>query len=100
MNYTNSWVNASLMASYITCRNICTTQVFTKQINGVSETQGKSVTYDIGTLGVTNLLNQSGASGSISAANTITDVRQLMGYKTAGSFIRPFTVGLSAVYKF
>lgn len=91
MNYTNSWVNASLMASYITCRNICTTQVFTKQINGVSETQGKSVT---------NLLNQSGASGSISAANTITDVRQLMGYKTAGPFIRPFTVGLSAVYKF
>lgn len=213
VSYTNSWLNASLMASYITCRNINTTQVFTKQINGVSESQGKNVTYDIGTLGitadatatignfnmhmlityqepkyrnfvvpltfsdkstetlvysdkyvtgmskvlleldpsytwgdwrlwvsaryysrqyasqvnnvyfnghwetfagldwqttrqlslslsVTNLLNQSGASGSISAANTITDIRQLMGYKTAGSFIRPFTIGLSAVYKF
>lgn len=213
VSFVNNWIHASVMASYITCRNICSTQIFTKQINGVSETQGKNTTYDIGTLGITadavaniggfsmhvlatyqepkyrnfnvpltfsdgskmeldysdkyvtgmskvlleldpsytlgdwrlwlsaryysrsyasqvnnvyynshwetfagldwqassrlafslnitNLLNQSGANGMISDANTITDVKQLVGYKTAGSFIRPFTVSLSATYSF
>ena len=213
VSYASDWLNASVMMSYITCRNICSTQIFTKQVNGTSETQGKDTTYDIGTMGITadasltlgnfamhmlvtyqepkyrnfnveltfsdkstmtldysdkyvtgmskllmeldpsytlgdwrlwvsaryysrqyaslvnnvyfnghwetfagldwqatqrlslslsavNLLNQSGASGSISAANTITDANKLRGYLTAGSFIRPFTVSLSAVYKF
>ena len=51
-------------------------------------------------LSITNVLCQSGANGSIAAANTITDISQLQGYYTAGTFIRPFTVSLSATYKF
>ena len=51
-------------------------------------------------LSVTNLFDQTGANGSIAAANTITDITQLQGYYTAGTFIRPFTVSLSATYKF
>ena len=213
VSYVSPWLDASLMASYITCRNICSTQVFTKQVKGVSETQGKNTTYDVGTIGITadatvtlgnfamhvlatyqepryrnftvpltfsdgstmtidyndkyvigmskvlleldpcytlgdwrlwvsaryysrmyasmvnnvyynsrwetfagidwqatkrlalalsitNVLGQTGANGSISVADTVTDPSQLVGYRTAGSFIRPFTVGLSATYKF
>ncbi len=213
ISYENSWVHASAMFSYINSRNIGSTQYFTKQVGGVSETQGKNTTYDIGTLGVTadatfmfgdfsmhvlatyqepryrnfsvpltfsdgstevldynrnyvtgmsrvlleldpsyriknwrlwvsaryysrqyaslvnnvyfdghwetfagvdwtvnkrlklqlsatNLFFQSGANGSIAAANTITDDSLLKGYYTAGTFIRPFTVSLSATYKF
>ena len=212
-NYDNQWLRASVLFSYINSRNIGSTQYFTKQIRGVSETQGKNTTYDIGTLGVTadatatfgnfsmhmlatyqepkyrhftvpltfsdhsevvldyngnyvtgmskvlleldpsyrigdwrlwlsaryysrqyaslvnnvyfnghwetfagldwtatkqlslqfsvvNLLCQSGANGSIAAANAITDISQLQGYYTAGTFIRPFTANLSATYKF
>ena len=201
------------MISYINSRNIGSTQYFTKQVGGVSETQGKNTTYDIGTLGitgdatatfggfsmhvlatyqgpkyrnfsvpltfsdgstevldytgnyvtgmskvlleldpsyrfgdwrlwfsgryysrqyaslvnnvyfdghwetfagvdweaskklslqlsVTNLFGQTGANGSIAAANTITDDSLLKGYYTAGTFIRPFTVSLSATYIF
>ena len=213
VSYEKAWLRASAMLSYINSRNIGSTQYFTKQINGVSETQGKNTTYDIGTLGitadatatwdglamhvlatyqepryrnfcvpltfsdgstvvldynsnyvtgmsrvlleldpsyrlgdwrlwfsaryysrqyaslvgnvyfdghwetfagldwtatqrlslglsVTNLFCQSGANGSIAAANTITDNSLLQGYCTAGTFIRPFTVSLSATYKF
>ena len=213
ISYENQWLHSSAMISYINSRNIGSTQYFTKQVGGVSETQGKNTTYDIGTLGitgdatatfgnfsmhvlatfqrptyrnfsvpltfsdgstevldynhnfvtgmskvlleldpsyrlgdwrlwlsgrfysrqyaslvnnvyfkghwetfagadwtatkqlslqlsVTNLLNQSGANGSIAAANTITDISMLQGYYTAGTFIRPFTVSLSATYKF
>jgi hypothetical protein len=213
VSYENKWLRLSTMFSYINSRNIGSTQYFTKQIGGVSETQGKNTTYDIGTKGITvdatilygnftmhtsatyqepkyrnfsvpltfsdgsevvldyngnyvtgmskvlleldpsyrigdwrlwlsaryysrqyaslvnnvyfdghwetfagldwnttkrlmlqlsitNLLNQSGANGTISAANTITDISQLKGYYTAGTFIRPFTVSLSATYKF
>ena len=212
-NYDNPWLRASILFSYINSRNIGSTQNFTKQIKGVSETQGKNTTYNISTLGVTadatatlgnfsmhmlatyqepkyrhfcvpltfsdnsqvvldyngnyvtgmskvlleldpsyrlgdwrlwlsarfysrqyaslvnnvyfnghwetfagvdwkatkqlslqlsviNLLCQSGASGSIAAANAITDISLLQGYHTAGTFIRPFTVNLSATYKF
>ena len=213
VNYVTSWINASLMVGYVTCQNISATEIFTKQVKGVSETQGKNINYNIGTLNVTadanatfgnfsmhvmatyqepryrdynvaltfsdaskmtldysdkfvtgmskvmleldpsyqlgywrlwlsaryysrqyaslannvyfnghwetfagvdwqatqrlalalsvtNLLNQSGASGTIRDANTITDINKLVGYKTAGSFIRPFTVSLTASYKF
>ena len=213
ISYENLWLHASAMISYINSRNIGSTQYFTKQVDGVSETQGKNTTYDIGTLGitgdatatfggfsmhvlatfqkptyrnfsvpltfsdgstvvldyngnyvtgmskvlleldpsyrfgdwrvwfsgryysrqyaslvnnvyfdghwetfagvdwtaskrlalqlsVTNLFDQTGANGSIAAANTITDITQLQGYYTAGTFIRPFTVSLSATYKF
>ena len=209
ISYENKWLHSSAMISFINSRNIGSTQYFTKQIGGVSETQGKNTTYNIGTLGITadatatfgnfsmhvlatfqrptyrnftvpltfsdgstevldyngnyvtgmskvlleldpsykirnwrlwlsgrfysrqyaslvnnvyfnghwetfagvdwtankhlslqltitNLLSQSGANGSISAANTITDITQLQGYRTAGTFIRPFTVSLSA----
>ena len=213
ISYENEWLHSSAMISFINSRNIGSTQYFTKQVGGVSETQGKNTTYNIGTLGITgdatatlgnfsmhvlatfqrptyrkfsvpltfsdgstevldyngnfvtgmskvlleldpsyrigdwrlwlsgrfysrqyaslvnnvyfnghwetfagvdwtatkqlslqlsitNLLNQSGANGSIAAANTITDISLLQGYYTAGTFIRPFTVSLSASYKF
>ena len=213
ISYENEWLHSSAMISFINSRNIGSTQYFTKQVDGVSETQGKNTTYNIGTLGITgdatatlgnfsmhvlatfqrptyrkfsvpltfsdgstevldyngnfvtgmskvlleldpsyrigdwrlwlsgrfysrqyaslvnnvyfnghwetfagvdwtatkqlslqfsitNLLNQSGANGSIAAANTITDISLLQGYYTAGTFIRPFTVSLSASYKF
>ena len=213
ISYENRWLRSSAMLSYINSRNIGSTQYFTKQVGGVSETQGKNTTYDIGTLGitadatatfggfsmhmlatwqgpkyrnfsvpltfsdgstvvldyngnyvtgmskvlleldpsyrfrdwrlwlsaryysrqyaslvnnvyfdghwetfagldwtatkrltlqfsVTNLFCQSGANGSIAAANTITDSSLLRGYETAGTFIRPFTLSLSATYTF
>lgn len=213
VSYSGSWLNFSAMISYINSRNIGSTQYFTKQVGGVSETQGQNTTYDIGTLGITadgtitfggfsmhalatfqrpqyrnfaveltfsdgstevidynhkyvtgmskvlleldpsyqlgdwriwfsgryysrqyaslvnnvyfdghwetfagidwnvnkqlqlqlsvvNLMNQTGANGSISAANTITDPSLLKGYLTAGTFIRPLTFGLSATYRF
>lgn len=213
ISYENEWLHSSAMISYINSRNIGSTQYFTKQVGGVSETQGKNTTYNIGTVGITgdatatfgnfsmhvlatfqkptyrkfivsltfsdgstevldynynfvtgmskvlleldpsykigdwrlwfsgrfysrqyaslvnnvyfnghwetfagvdwaankklsmqlsitNVLCQSGANGSIAAANTITDISQLQGYYTAGTFIRPFTVSLSATYKF
>ena len=213
ISYENEWLHSSAMISYINSRNIGSTQYFTKQVGGVSETQGKNTTYDIGTLGITgdatatfgrfsmhvlatfqkptyrnfsvpltfsdgstevldyndnfvtgmskvlleldpsyrmgnwrlwfsgryysrqyasllnnvyfnghwetfagadwtatkqlslqlsitNLFRQTGANGSIAAANTITDISQLQGYYTAGTFIRPFTISLSATYKF
>ena len=213
VSYSGSWLNLSAMISYINSRNIGSTQYFTKQVGGVSETQGQNTTYDIGTLGITadgtatfggfsmhalatfqkpqyrnfavtltfsdgstevidynqkfvtgmsqvlleldpsyklgdwrfwlsaryyskqyaslvnnvyfnghwetfagidwnvtkqlqlqlsvvNLMNQTGANGSISAANTITDPSLLEGYLTAGTFIRPLTFGISATYKF
>lgn len=45
---------------------------------------------------VVNILNQSGAQGSISAADLVEDASQYRNYLMAGSFIRPFTLELGA----
>ena len=47
-----------------------------------------------------NLLNQNGAKGSISAADTITDASILEGYVMAGSYIRPFSADVMLTYRF
>lgn len=51
-------------------------------------------------LGLVNLLMQSGAKGSIDIADTIDDPSALKGYVMAGSYIRPFTADLSYTYSF
>lgn len=47
-----------------------------------------------------NLLNQTGAKGSIDAADTITDDGLLRGLLISGTFIRPFTLGLTVNWNF
>lgn len=51
-------------------------------------------------LNVINILNQTGANGSIAAADLMTDVSQLKHYLMAGSYIRPFTVEASLRFSF
>lgn len=52
-------------------------------------------------LNVINILNQKGASGSIAAADLLTDVAAYnRGYLMSGQYIRPFTVELSTSIKF
>lgn len=46
--------------------------------------------YNFG-INLTNLLGQTGAKGSIAAADTLTDTSLLNGYLLAGSYIIPFT---------
>lgn len=46
-------------------------------------------------LNVINMLNQKGASGSISSADLVEDGSKYKNYLMAGTFIRPFTVELS-----
>ncbi len=57
----------------------------------------KGMTYSLNAI---NLLNQTGANGTIDVADTITDNSLLQGYLTAGTFIRPFTVELSVKIDF
>lgn len=45
---------------------------------------------------VVNILNQSGAQGSISTADLVEEASQYRNYLMAGSFIRPFTLELGA----
>ena len=49
---------------------------------------------------VVNILNQKGASGTIPAADLITDPRQYENYVMAGTFIRPFTFEFTTKLKF
>lgn len=51
--YNSKWVTLISNVSYITKSNYKTRAIFTKSINGVSETQRKAVMYDIGTIGWT-----------------------------------------------
>ncbi len=51
-------------------------------------------------LNAVNLLNQTGASGTIDVADTMTDTSQLRGYLMAGTFIRPFTLEFSTKVDF
>lgn len=49
---------------------------------------------------VVNILNQKGASGSIAAADLVEDASAYRHYLMAGTYIRPFTVELTAHIKF
>lgn len=49
---------------------------------------------------VVNFLNQNGASGSISAADLVTDPSKYKNFLMAGSHIRPFQVTLSTTINF
>ena len=50
---------------------------------------------------VINILNQKGASGSIAAADLLTDVAAYnRGYLMSGQYIRPFTVELMTSINF
>lgn len=51
-------------------------------------------------LNVINILNQSGAKGTINAADLITDTSILKHYLMSGSYIRPFTVEASVRVSF
>jgi len=46
-------------------------------------------------LNLINILNQTGANGTIAAADRMTDTSQLKHYLMAGSYIRPFTLEVS-----
>ena len=49
---------------------------------------------------VVNFLNQTGAKGTINGAELINDASQFYGSVLSGSYIRPFTVQLSASFNF
>ena len=51
-------------------------------------------------LNVVNIFNQSGATGSISAADLVTDTSSYKNYLMSGSYIRPFEVSLSTTINF
>ena len=51
-------------------------------------------------LSVVNILNQKGASGSIAAADLVTDPTPYKNYVMAGTFIRPFTLELTTKLSF
>lgn len=66
--------------------------------NGRWETFG-GVDYQLNdkcklSLNVINILNQKGASGSISSADLVEDASEYKNYLMAGKFIRPFTIEL------
>lgn len=64
---------------------------------GINYTLNKHVDF---ALNVVNILNQKGASGSIGAADLVTDPTPYKNYVMSGSYIRPFEVGLSTTIKF
>ena len=65
---------------------------------GVDFTLNKAVKFS---LSVINILNQKGASGSIAAADLLTDVAAYnRGYLMSGQYIRPFTVELMTSINF
>ena len=49
---------------------------------------------------VINILNQKGASGSITSADLVTDPTPYKNYVMSGTFIRPFTVELTTHISF
>ena len=51
-------------------------------------------------LNVVNIFNQSGATGSISAADLVEDTTPYKNYLMSGSYIRPFEVSLSTTINF
>lgn len=59
---------------------------------GVDYKLNKQVSFS---LSIVNILNQKGASGSISSADLVTDSTPYKNYVMAGTFIRPFTLELT-----
>lgn len=51
-------------------------------------------------LNVVNIFNQSGATGSIGAADLVTDTSKYKNYLMSGSYIRPFEISLSTTINF
>lgn len=68
-----------------------------ESFGGLSYTLNKHVNL---ALNVVNLFNQTGATGSISAADLVTDVSQYKNFVMSGSYIRPFEIGLSTTINF
>lgn len=64
---------------------------------GISYNLNKKINF---TLNVVNLFNQSGATGSISAADLVTDTSNYKNYLMSGSYIRPFELNLSTTINF
>lgn len=64
---------------------------------GLDYTLNKHVSFG---LNFVNLLNQKGASGSITSADLVTDTTPFKHYLMSGSYIRPFTVELAAHINF
>ncbi|MFC2497648.1 2,6-beta-D-fructofuranosidase [Capnocytophaga granulosa] len=52
------------------------------------------------TLGVINFLNQTGATGSIGAADLVTNTSKYTNYLMSGSYLRPFEVSLTTTINF
>ncbi len=63
-----------------------------ESFGGLSYALNKKVNF---ALNVVNIFNQSGATGSISAADLVTDTSKYKNYLMSGSYIRPFEVSLS-----
>ncbi|MCR5004027.1 MAG: hypothetical protein K5984_06630, partial [Bacteroidales bacterium] len=62
---------------------------------------GCQVRDDLGVkLDVVNFLNQTGISGSLDAADAITDTSLLKNMYIAGTYIRPLTFNIAVTYKF
>ncbi|MCO6025750.1 2,6-beta-D-fructofuranosidase [Prevotella cerevisiae] len=51
-------------------------------------------------LNVVNFLNETGATGSIGAADLVTDISKYKNYLMSGSYLRPFEVSLSTTINF
>lgn len=68
-----------------------------ESFGGISFTLNKHINF---ALNVVNIFNQTGASGSISSADLITDTSAYKDYPMAGSYIRPFEVSLSTTIRF
>ena len=64
---------------------------------GVDYTLNKTVSFSAN---VINILNQSGANGSISSADLVTDTTGYQNYLMSGTFIRPFTVEFTTKISF
>lgn len=68
-----------------------------ESFGGINYTLNKKVNF---ALNVVNIFNQSGATGSISAADLITDTSKYKNYLMSGSYIRPFEISLSTTINF
>lgn len=68
-----------------------------ESFGGINYMMNKKVNF---ALNVVNIFNQSGATGSISAADLVTDTSKYKNYLMSGSYIRPFEVSLSTTINF
>lgn len=68
-----------------------------ESFGGINYMMNKKVNF---ALNVVNLFNQSGATGSIGAADLVTDTTPYKNYLMSGSYIRPFEVSLSTTINF